>query len=67
MFYIISNNISPVAAHTSQMFTSILTDKIVIGSHRQVILKTQYSNAFAMVQDAAYGPGHCIVVTLHEI
>ena len=39
LFYIISNNFSPVAVSTSQRFISMLTDKIAMASHRQVILK----------------------------
>ena len=31
---------------------SILSDKIVVGSYRQVILKSQYTHVFVMVQDA---------------
>ena len=51
VFYIFSNNFSPVAVHITHGVTSILTDKIVMDSQRQVILKTQYSNVFVMVHD----------------
>ena len=52
VFYIISN-VSPVALHTSQRFTTILTDEIVMNSRKQIILKKLYSNVFVMVQDEA--------------
>ena len=58
VYYIISNNFPPVVVHTSQRFTSILTDNIVIDSHRQVILKKWYLNVFGMVQGVVSVPGH---------
>ena len=64
LFYIISNS-SPVAVSTSERFTSILTDNIVMDSYRQVILKNQYKTVIVIVQDTAYGPGHCLGITTH--
>ena len=56
-FQIISN-FSAVAVGTSQRFISILTDNIVMVSHKQVIFKKQYKTIF--VQDTAQEPGLCL-------
>ena len=39
----------------------MLTDKIVMGSHREDILKKYYKHIFVMVQDTAYEPGHSVM------
>ena len=53
MFYIISNNFSLVAVITPQRLTSILTDKIVMALHRQVISLKILLLLAALVQGAA--------------
>ena len=53
VFYVISNNLCPVAVHTTQKFTCILTAKVLMNSHRQIIVKKVYLKMCVMVQDTA--------------
>ena len=50
VIYIISNKFSPVTVSTSKMFISIPIGKIVMDSHRQVILTIIVQNCIC------YGP-----------
>ena len=65
MFSIISKNLSPVAVHMSHRSASILTDKIVMDSHRQVILKKTVQECVWYGPGRSLGPGHCLEVTNH--